>query len=123
MIATASSIRRGSTRARSGASSPLLAELERVTIDGLTPDLTLILDLDPRVGLARALAAGLPARARTASRARRSPSIAACARAYLAIAEAEPWRCSVLDATLAPEDLAQAAWAVVRERLPLNQDA
>ena len=101
----------------------LLAELEQVTIDGLTPDLTLILDLDPRVGLARAARRRAPGEGKDRFEGEALAFHRSLRAAYLAIAEAEPARCSVLDATLAPEDLAQAAWAVVRERLPLNQDA
>ena len=40
--------------------------------------------------------------------------------AYLEIAGAEPQRCAVLDATLPPEALADAAWRILRERLPID---
>ncbi len=40
----------------------LLAELETVTVAELMPDLTLILDLDPEIGLARAARAPPPRR-------------------------------------------------------------
>jgi len=39
--------------------------------------------------------------------------------AFLAIASAEPERCAVLDASLAPKELADAALAVIADRLGL----
>ena len=42
--------------------------------------------------------------------------------AYLDIASAEPQRCAVLDATLPPEALAEAAWHILRERLPIDPE-
>jgi dTMP kinase len=101
----------------------LLAELEQVTIDGLTPDLTLILDLDPRTGLARAEKRRSPGESKDRFEGENLAFHRKLRAAYLAIAEAEPERCVVLDASQPPAKLAQAAWDVLCERLPLNLDA
>lgn len=116
-----------STRAYQGVPGKIdpavLAELERVTIGGLMPKLTFVLDLDPEIGLARA------ARRRgegEASDRFESETLAfhrKLRQAYLAIAQAEPERCVVLDATQPPDVLAASAWEALRERLPLPQDA
>ena len=58
----------------------LISRLEKVTVGDLVPDLTIILDVPPEVGLAaRQRAARRRARS-TASRARRSTSTRSCAR-------------------------------------------
>lgn len=101
----------------------LLAELERVTIDGLVPDLTLILDLDPKIGLARAARRRNPGEGKDRFEGENLAFHRKLRAAYLAIAEKEPERCAVLDASQPPEKLAEAAWDVLCERLPLDQDA
>jgi dTMP kinase len=101
----------------------LLAELEAVTIDGLMPDLTLILDLDPTIGLARAARRRAPGEASDRFESETLAFHRTLRQAYLAIAEAEPSRCVVLDAAQPPAILAQAAWTAIRERLPAPQVA
>lgn len=80
---------------------------------GLKPDLTLLFDLDPEIGLARLKAKDRldlePLDFHQKVRA-----------GFLRLAEEEPVRFSILDATQNPEDLAQAALAAVRERLMLS---
>lgn len=82
-----------------------MANLERVTVNGMKPDLTLILDIDPEEGLRRA----------TARRGDETPdrfeketlSIHRRRRkAFLEIAKAEPQRCVVIDADADPEKVA-----------------
>lgn len=116
-----------STRTYQGVSGlidpAVLAELERVTIDGVAPELTLLLDLDPRAGLARA---AMRRGEGEASDRFESETLAfhdKLRQAYLAIARAEPERCVVLDATLPPEALAVTAWEALRERLPVPEHA
>lgn len=96
-----------------GASAGLLALLRAIAAGSLRPDLTLILDLPPRVGLERARGRealdGFEAAELHVHEARR--------RAFLAIAEREPERCVVVDGTLAQDTLAQRIWTLVRERL------
>lgn len=101
----------------------LLAELEAVTIDGLLPDLTLILDLDPTIGLARAARRRAPGEGTDRFESEALVFHRTLRQAFLAIAESEPSRCVVLDAAQPPTLLAQAAWNVIRERLPAPQGA
>lgn len=95
-----------STRAYQGAAGGLepglIASLERVTLEGLRPDLTLILDLPPEAGLARAQrrGEGEPADRFEAESMRFHERLRA---AFRAIAAAEPDRCRVIDADLGPD--------------------
>lgn len=100
----------------------VLAELEAVTISGLMPELTLILDLDPEIGLARAAKRRRPGEAIDRFEGETLAFHRNLRQAYQDIASAEPQRCAVLDATLPPEALAEAAWRILRERLPIDSD-
>lgn len=111
-----------STRAYQGAlghvERGLIDAIERVTLSGTRPDLTLILDLSPEIGLARA-------------QARRQASGGAVDRfeaegvafhialrnAFLTIAQHEKDRCIVVDASHDPEEVEKAIWAIVKQRL------
>ncbi|RYE31361.1 MAG: dTMP kinase [Hyphomicrobiales bacterium] len=101
----------------------VLAELEAVTISGLMPDLTLILDLDPEIGLARAARRRRPGEAIDRFEGETLAFHRNLRQAYQDIARAEPQRCAMLDATLPPEALAEAAWHILRERLLLDHRA
>lgn len=100
----------------------VLAELETVTISGLMPELTLILDLDPEIGLARAAKRRRPGEAIDRFEGETLAFHRNLRQAYQDIASAEPQRCAVLDATSPPEALAEAAWHILRERLPIDPD-
>lgn len=100
----------------------VLAELEAVTISGLMPELTLILDLDPEIGLARAAKRRRPGEAIDRFEGETLAFHRNLRQAYLDIASAEPQRCALLDATLPPEALAEAAWHILRERLPIDPE-
>jgi dTMP kinase len=110
-----------STRAYQGAAGKLdptlIASLERVAIGDVRPDLTLVLDLAPEKGLARAAAR----RGGDAGPDRFEREGAAfhetLRQAFLAIARGEPGRCAVIDADRPPQEVAQAIWACVRDRL------
>lgn len=107
-----------STRAYQTAGDPASAEivetLDRLCVGASQPDLTLILDLDPKAG-----------RERLASRGSRGDAIedrdaayhARVRQAFLDIAKREPRRCAVLDAALAADALADAAMAVIDQRI------
>lgn len=100
-----------------GVDPGFLQVLERITLDGLRPDLTLILDLPPELGLARAAARRVP---QTATDRFESEDIGfheALRQAYLAIAAAEPERCVVVDAAQDEVEVAQAIWDVILSRL------
>lgn len=81
---------------------------------GLTPDLTVLLDLDPMVGLARAGARSRLDRLEGASR-EFHESVRA---GFLALAAAEPMRYVVLDADSAAESLAADVRAAIEPLLP-----
>ena len=109
-----------STRAYQGAAGNLpqgwIARLEEVAVGPLRPDLTLVLDIPPTVGLERA-------------RRRRGEAAAdrfefeglafheTLRRAFLAIAASEPQRCAVVDASTTEEEVAADIWSAVETRL------
>jgi len=90
--------------------------LEAVAINGLVPDLTLILDLDPAEGLRRATAR----RGKDSADRYEKETLAVHRRrrkAFLDIAKAEPARCVVVDASDSPGVIAAAILRAVRGRL------
>ena len=97
-----------------GAGASLIGALEAEVLQGLKPDLTLVLDLPAPAGLARALGRG------GAEERFESKGLAFHERlraAFLGIAAAEPVRCVVIDA-VADEDAVEALiWAAVNARL------
>jgi dTMP kinase len=113
-----------STRAYQGAAGgvPIAAidALERIVVGATQPDLTLILDLPAEEGLKRAAA-----RAQAASeQADRFESMSLrfhenLRQEFLDIAKTEPWRCVVIDANRPVDDVAEAIWAAVAQRLDI----
>jgi dTMP kinase len=94
----------------------LIRALERVAVGNTWPDVTIILDLPPYIGLARA------ARRRGSGSADRfeQESVAFHERlhaAYRALASADPERCVLVDARGAPEEVAEAVWQALESRL------
>jgi dTMP kinase len=109
-----------STRAYQGVAGgvprPVLNALERVTLGGLMPNLTLILDIPAEEGLTRAaqrLGSGAPDRFEAQDLA----SHERIRRAFLDIAEEEPDRCVVIDARQPEAVVAEDVWEAVSERL------
>jgi dTMP kinase len=95
-----------------GLGKALVAKLNTIACQGRKPDLTFILDLDPRVGLVRV---GKRAELDRIE----SEKISfhqAVRRGFLALAKAEPRRCRVLDARLEPQILAQEIEKTLRRR-------
>ena len=94
-----------------GLDPEFMRQLEEVAIDGMAPDLTLILDIDPAVGLERA------AKRRAGPADRYEKETVALHRrrreAFLDIARREPKRCKVIDASADPEKVAAAILASV----------
>jgi dTMP kinase len=88
-------------------------KLADVALDGLRPDLTLVLDIAPAQGLGRAIARG------DANRYERlgQDFHARVHAGFRAIAAAEPERCVLLDATGTEAGAAAAILAAVRARL------
>jgi len=109
-----------STRAYQGVAGgvprPVLNALERVTLGGLMPNLTLILDIPAEEGLTRAaqrMGSGAPDRFEAQDLA----SHERIRRAFLDIAEEEPDRCVVIDARQPEAVVAEDVWEAVSERL------
>lgn len=110
-----------STRAYQGALGRInrtaLAALERAVLDGTTPDLTIMLDIPPEIGMKRAdlrRGAGAADRfeAETIGFHRR------LRQAFLDIAAAAPDRCIVIDASGTPADVEVLAWEAIESRYP-----
>jgi dTMP kinase len=93
----------------------ILNAMERVTIGGLKPDLTIILDVPVEVGMQRAAArrgAGAPDR----FEAEDVKFHEGLREAYRQIAAAEPQRCVLIDANAATGVVAARVWTVVENR-------
>lgn len=91
----------------------LIGYLEKYTVAPDYPDLTLILDLPPAIGLERAAVRG------TLSRydAERIETHEVLRQGFLEIAEAEPERCVIIDGMLPPDEVESAVWQAVVDRL------
>jgi dTMP kinase len=109
-----------STRVYQGAlghvDARLIRGLERVTVGPAVPDLTFILDVPAKVGLARAT------RRRGKESADRFESESlefheALRKAYNALAAAEPGRCVVVDGRAPRAVVAERIWTTVEQRL------
>jgi dTMP kinase len=109
-----------STRAYQGATAgvprPLINALERLTLRGLMPNLTLILDVPAEEGLARA-AARLGSGAPDRFEAQELVLHERVRKAFLDIAEEEPDRCIVIDAGQPEGMVAEDIWEAVTARL------
>jgi dTMP kinase len=107
-----------STRAYQGSGHGLeleaLDRLYEVAVDGFRPDLTIILDLPVETGLARA-ASRRGAETRYESLPRDFHE--RVRRGFLEIAQAEPRRCAIVDASNGIDDIAGAIARLVTERL------
>ncbi|CAM3572402.1 dTMP kinase [Deinococcus saxicola] len=100
-----------------GLNAGLLRGITAAATGGLWPHLTVLLDLDPVIGLERAARRGQPDRLERADlgfhqRLRQG---------FLKLAEAEPKRFLVLDATLAETELGKRIWEAVQSRLPVSK--
>lgn len=91
----------------------LLRDLTREVTGGLTPDLTLLLDLDPALGLERAAQRGQPDRLEKADLAFHKRVRAG----FLQLAQAEPQRFAVLDAAQGADAVEAELWAAVESKL------
>jgi dTMP kinase len=98
-----------------------LRDLEAVTVNGMIPDLTLILDLDPQEGLRRAAERreGPPDRYEKETlelhRRRRG--------AFLEIARREPKRCKVINAARHPDTIANEIMSAVLDLVQKTGEA
>lgn len=99
----------------SGVALDLLKRLQALALEGLRPDLTLVLDLPPSLGIARSLARGIDGAGRFEGKGEAFHQ--RLREGFLAIAAAEPERCVVIDATQPMDAVAMAAQRVIAERL------
>jgi dTMP kinase len=110
-----------STRAYQAAAGGVTAEhveaLERVVVGDDGPDLTLVLDLALSRSRDRISTRATPA---DAIESRGADYHERVRQAFLHIAKANPKRCAVLDASLAPDALATAALAAIDARLGVS---
>ena len=97
-----------------GVSADRIGKIHAAALGDFFPDLTLILDLDPKTGLARTVARG-----EDATRFERFDTgfHDRLRQAYLDIAAEDPDRCVVLDALDAPELVAEKAITAIETRL------
>ena len=107
-----------STRAYQGAAGDapkgLIDALEDTVLGESRPDVTLVFDLPPEIGLARTVArAGGEGR----FEAKDATFHSRLRDAFLDIARTEPGRCAVIDASADAETVARAVWAAVASRL------
>jgi len=93
----------------------LIKSLERVAIGDLAPSLTFILDLPVEAGLARRRQRAGDA-APDRFEAEDVEFHEKLRQAYLALAEREPRRCIVIDASRGKEEVAKQIWTIVNER-------
>jgi dTMP kinase len=99
-----------------GAVDPrLIKALERVSVGELKPDLTFILDVPVALGLKRA-AGRRRGSAPDRFEGEQLEFHEKLRRAYLALAEAEPERCAVIDASVPKKEVAARIWKVVNAR-------
>jgi dTMP kinase len=119
-----------STRAYQGAAGGLpmsvIDAIDSAVVGATRPDLTIIFDLPPEIGLKRAAqrkaeksasdaADGVPDRFETMNMAFHRT----LRQEFLAIAKAEPERCAVIDASDTERRVEEKVWSIVRERFKL----
>ena len=100
---------------------PFIEALERVAINGIVPDCTIIFDLPAAVGLERARkrSAG-PEEQPDRFEKEKLETHEKRREAFLDIAEREPLRCRVVDATKTQEAIAAEVLAIVEPLLPIR---
>jgi dTMP kinase len=99
-----------------GLSRDMWERLCELTLGALRPELTLVLDLPPERGMARALSRGDANRYE-----RQDAAFHARVRAgFLAIAAQEPVRCAVLDASRSPGEVLDLSLTTIRDRLGVD---
>lgn len=103
--------------ARGGVGSGALALLEKAAVGDTRPDLTIILDLPPREGLARAAARRADGEGADRFEGEDAAFHEELRQAYLDIAENEPERCCVVNAAAPAADVAETIRQLVQVRL------
>lgn len=103
-----------------GVDESALLSIERLVLDGTVPSLTLVLDVPVAIALPRRAA-----RAGALDTFERRPETfhEAVRAAFLKIAQAEPERCHLIDASAPPEAVLDMAWAEIRRLLDARRSA
>ena len=96
----------------------LVAALERIVVGAERPDLTVVLDIAPELGLARAAARRRPGERPDRFEREGVAYHRQLRDAFLDLAAAEPVRCVVIDASLTSDVVARAIWTAAMQRLP-----
>ena len=103
--------------AAGGADPALISALETHILEDIRPDLTLVFDLPPELGLERAHArAGAEMRFESKGMAFHTR----LREGFRAIAAAEPGRCALIDASAPMDEVEARVWQAVAERLALH---
>jgi dTMP kinase len=115
-----------STRAYQGAAGGLplsvIETLDRTVVGTTRPDLTLIFDIDPELGLRRALARSKDSGKEAEADRFETMNLAfhrSLREEFNAIAKAEPERCVIIDASRSADRVAEAVWAATRAKFNL----
>jgi dTMP kinase len=98
----------------------LIERLNAAAVAGVVPDLTVLLDLDPKIGLARARARNAASGTAAAEGRFEAEDLAFHARVrkgYLELARKEPGRIAVVDAGQSPDAVFEAVRNLADERL------
>ncbi len=100
----------------------LIRALERTVVGDTTPDLTILIDLPPEIGIGRAQSRQ---RQTTGGAPDRFESMdmkfhTRLRQAFLDIAENAPERCVVFDGQVPPDELAKRIWELVSQRYALS---
>lgn len=112
-----------------GLDPEFMVALERITVNGMIPDLTIILDLPPEEGLSRAAARREDGEGADRYEKEQLALHRERREAFLEIARAEPDRCVVIDAMRPEDEVAQVIRDIVRQVLaaldapPLSREA
>lgn len=126
-----------STRAYQGAANKLhdsiIEDLERLVVGSAAPDLTIILDVDPEIGMRRAVRrayGSVNSQSRLFEPEQLAFSFALdrfesldiefhrkVRRLFLSIADRHPERCAVIDSTGGISKVAECTWKIVTQRL------
>ncbi len=102
-------------------SADMVEAITKAAVGATTPDLTVLLDLDPAVGLARASKRRGADRRADAFEAADLDFHAKVRAGFLALARREPERFAVIDAGESPDAVAARVWSAVENRLRQTQ--
>ncbi len=101
-----------------GAPIDLIESLEKSIIGTTVPDLTFIFDIDPDIGLSRTKNRNHGNEDRFESKPESFHQI--LRQAFLDIANNEPERCEVIDASKSQSDVASSIWTIIENRLKIK---